>query len=66
MREHNRQVKPGTVQVRIIHGPLPSKNPGLNPIEPHWRHGTRAVVEPARLLSPEDVRDRVGASYVCS
>ncbi len=65
IREHNRQVKQDKAQVRIINCPLPSKSPWLNPIEPHWRHGKRAVVEPARLLSGQEVRDRVCAYYGC-
>ena len=66
IRAHNRQVKQGTAQVRILNCPLPSKSPWLNPIEPHWRHGKRAVVEPARLLSAQEVRDRVCAYYGCA
>lgn len=65
IREHNRQVKQGTAAVRIINCPLPSKRPWLNPIEPHWRHGKRALAEPARLLSAQEVRDRACAYYGC-
>jgi DDE superfamily endonuclease len=64
--EHNRQVKQGQAQVRSVTCPLPSKSPWLNPIEPHWRHGKRAVVEPARLLSANELRDRVCAYYGCA
>ena len=65
IRAHNRPVKHGRAPVRIMNCPLPSKSPWLNPIEPHWRHGKRAVMEPARLLSGQEVRDRVCASYGC-
>jgi DDE superfamily endonuclease len=51
IREHNRQVKQDGRGVRIITCPLPVKAPWLNPIEPKWVHGKRAVVEPARLPS---------------
>ena len=66
IRQHNRQVKQGTAQVRIINCPLPSKSPWLNPIEPHWRHGKRAVVEPARLLGAQELSDRVCAYFGCA
>jgi DDE superfamily endonuclease len=65
IRDHNRQVKQGTAAVRIVNCPLPSKSPWLNPIEPHWRHGKRAVVEPTRVLSADELRDRVCAYYGC-
>jgi DDE superfamily endonuclease len=44
---------------------LPSKSPWLNPIEPKWVHGKRAVVEPARVLSMTDLMQRVCAYYEC-
>ena len=58
IRAHHRQVKQGRAQVRIVNCPVPSKSPWLNPIEPHWRHGKRAVVEPTRVLSADELRDR--------
>ena len=42
---HNRTVK-RTGGVRILVCRLPVKSPWLNPIEPRWLHGKRAVVEP--------------------
>jgi hypothetical protein len=48
--------------VRIVACQLPSKSPWLNPIEPKWAHGKRAVVEPERLLSRCEVEARVCAS----
>jgi hypothetical protein len=51
IRAHNRQVKQHGQGVRILPCYLPVKSPWLNPIEPKWVHGKRAIVEPARLLS---------------
>ncbi len=66
IRQHNRQVKAGGVGVRIVPGLLPSKRPWLNPIEPKWVHGKRAVLEPARVLTAEELADRVCAYYGCA
>jgi DDE superfamily endonuclease len=38
---------------------LPIKSPWLNPIEPHWVHGKRAIVAPARLLTAAEIMTRV-------
>jgi transposase len=65
LRQHNQQVKQGTVGVRIIVCQLPSKSPWLNPIEPKWVHGKRAVSEPDRLLSAAELEARVYAYYDC-
>ncbi|MGH2514766.1 MAG: transposase [Ktedonobacterales bacterium] len=65
LREHNRQVKREGQGVRILVCCLPSKSPWLNPIEPKWVHGKRAVVEPARLLTAAEVAERVCAYYAC-
>ena len=62
-RQHNQQVKQGTEGVRIVVCPLPSKSPWLNPIEPKWVHGKRAVAEPDRLLSAAELEARVYAYY---
>jgi hypothetical protein len=56
---HNRAVKAGEAAVRIVVCPLPIKSPWLNPIEPKWTHGKRRVVEPARLLTMEELETRV-------
>ena len=37
----------------------------LNPIEPKWVHGKRAVSEPDRLLSADELEARVYAYYGC-
>jgi len=66
IRAHNRQVKQTGQGVRILPCSLPVKSPWLNPIEPMWVHGKRAIVEPARLLSAQEVADRACAYYGCS
>jgi len=65
VRQHNQQVKQGAAGVRIVLCPLPSKSPWLNPIEPKWVHGKRAVSEPDRLLSAAELTARVYAYYNC-
>lgn len=65
IRQHNQQVKQGAEGVRIVVCPLPSKSPWLNPIEPKWVHGKRAVSEPDRLLSAAELEARVYAYYEC-
>jgi len=59
---HNRRVKAGEAAVRIVACPLPAKSPWLNPIEPKWMHGKRRVVEPARLLTTDELEERVYAA----
>ena len=66
IRAHNRQVKQQGWGVRILPCYLPVKSPWLNPIEPKWVHGKRAIVEPARLLSAHEVADRVCAHFACA
>ena len=65
IREHNRAVKRGEATVRIVVALLPSKSPWLNPIEPKWVHGKRWIVEPARLLTVEEIAARVCACFGC-
>ena len=64
IKVHNRQAK-AEGGVRIVVCGLPVKAPWLNPIEPKWAHGKRAIVEPDRLLSAQEVKDRVLAYYDC-
>ena len=66
IRTHNQQVKRQGKGVRILVCYLPSKSPWLNPIEPKWLHGKRAIVEPARVLSALEVADRVCARFECT
>jgi len=52
--------------VRILPCFLPTKSPWLNPIEPKWVHGKRAVVEPDGLLSAQQLAERVCSHFGCS
>jgi transposase len=62
--EHNRRVnREGGCKIVVCS--LPVKAPWLNPIEPKWRHGKRAMVEPQRKLTVEEVRQRVYEHYRC-
>jgi transposase len=62
---HNRAVKREKKGVRIIGCLLPSKSPWLNPIEPKWVHGKRRIVEPARLLTADELAARVCDCFGC-
>ena len=64
--QHNREVRQTGKGVRIVPCYLPIKSPWLNRIEPHWVHGKRHVVEPARLLTAQELADRVCAHFGCS
>ena len=64
IQENNRQVK-REGGVRILACQLPLKSPWLNPIEPKWLHGKRAICEPNGTLTPEDVVERMHAYYDC-
>jgi hypothetical protein len=64
LKSHNRQVK-HQGGCRLIVCRLPSKSPWLNPIEPKWLHGKRAVVEPERTLSLAELRQRICDYYHC-
>jgi DDE superfamily endonuclease len=66
VRAHNHQVKRRGHGVRLLVCCLPVKSPWLNPIEPKWVHGKRAIVEPTRLLTAQEVAERVCASFDCS
>ena len=63
--QHNRAVKQERKGVRIVSYFLPIKSPWLNPIEPKWRHGKRWMVEPTRLLTADEIAERVCACYGC-
>jgi transposase len=63
---HNRRVKEERKGVRILSCCLPVKSPWLNPIEPKWLHGKRWIVEPARLLTADEIAERVCACYGCT
>ena len=67
--EHNQTVlqeaQTGKAGVRIIPCWLPTKSPWLNRIEPKWVHGKRAIIEPARLLTAQELRQRVCDYFGC-
>ncbi len=65
IREHNRRVKKAGEGVRLLVCLLPVKSPWLNPIEPKWMHGKRKVAEPGRVLSAQELADRVCAVFGC-
>ena len=64
IKGHNRKAKPegGT---RIIVMRLPIKSPWLNPIEPYWVHGKRAIVEPESKLTANELISRVCDYFGC-
>ena len=61
---HNRRVKRDG-GCRLLVCRLPSKSPWLNPIEPKWMHGKRAVVEPDRKLTAGELQRRLCDHYRC-
>lgn len=65
IRTHNREVKRQGPGVRIVPCYLPIKSPWLNRIEPHWVHAKSDVVEPARLLTAQELEERVCAHFGC-
>jgi transposase len=65
IRRDNRAVRTAGSGVRIVVCPLPSKSPWLNPIEAQWVHGKRRIIEPARLLTAEEIAERVCTTFGC-
>src|SRR5918993_382304 len=65
VRRHNREVKRTGHGCRLLICRLPSRSPWLNPIEPKWVHGKRAVVEPARKLTAAELKQRLCHHYRC-
>lgn len=62
--QHNRHVKLDG-GVRLIVCLLPTKSPWLNPIEPTWLHGKRAIAEADATPTIAIVIERVCAHYGC-
>ncbi len=60
LKAHNQRVK-REGGCRLIVWQLPSKRPWLNPIEPRWVHGQRAIMEPTRLLAAQEFIERICA-----
>ncbi len=65
LRTHNQQVKRRGQGVRIVASLLPAQSPWLNRIEPKGVHGKRAVSEPARMLSTDELEAGVCAYSSC-
>ena len=65
IRDHNRRAKRDGGCRLLVCRP-PSKSPWLNPIEPRWAHGKRAVVEPERKLAGRELQQRLCTHYRCS
>ncbi|WP_034341962.1 transposase, partial [Deinococcus misasensis] len=64
IKQYNREAK-ASGGVRILSGLLPKRSPWLNPIEPKWLHGKRAVIPAQGLLSAKELESRVCAYYAC-
>ena len=65
IKGHNHQAKQEGKGVRILPCPLPTKSPWLNPMEPHWVHAKRKVVEADGLLSADQLAGRVCDQFGC-
>lgn len=65
IRHHNRQVKQAGRGVRLIVCRLPVKSPWLNAIEPKWIHAKRAIVEPQRKLTVQELKTRICEYFDC-
>ena len=65
IENHNQTLKREKKGIRILVSPLPVKSPWLNPIEPKWAHGKRRLVEPDRVLSPQELMTRVYQAFNC-
>jgi transposase len=63
IKAHNRHVKAAGSGCRLLVCRLPSRSPWLNAIEPRWAHGKRAVAEPERKLTAEELKQRLGTYY---
>jgi transposase len=64
IKAHNRRAKQAG-GVPIVACSLPVKSPWLNAIEPKWAHGKKAIAEPERKLTAQEVKCRVCVYYRC-
>jgi hypothetical protein len=64
VRAHNQQATPHG-GVHLLTWCLPIKSPRLNPREPHWVQGRRAIVEPTGLLTAAEIITRVYKYFGC-
>lgn len=60
--EHNRTVKEDG-GVEIVPCPLPVKSPWLNNIETRWGPAKRAILEPDRILTGQEILTRVSEHF---
>ncbi len=65
VERHNRRVRRAKAGCRIRVCGRPVKAPWRNAIEPKWVHGKRAIVEPGRKLTADEVRQRACDDYGC-
>ena len=65
IKAHNAAVKQSGQGVRLLICRLPVKSPWLNAIEPKWVHGKRAIVEPARKLTAQELKVRICQYFDC-
>jgi transposase len=65
IKTHNAQVKQSKKGIRLIVCQLPVKSPWLNAIEPKWVHGKRAIVEPERKLTAQELKTRICDYFDC-
>lgn len=64
VRNHNQHVKQ-TGGLRLILCLLPVKSPWLNAIEAKWVHAKRAIVEPTKVLTADEIKQRVCDYFDC-
>ncbi|MBA4062603.1 MAG: hypothetical protein C0501_02630 [Isosphaera sp.] len=64
-RHLGRRVRRARTGCRIRACGRPVEAPRPNPVEPKWQHGRRAVVEPDRKLTPDELRPRVCDDFKC-
>jgi hypothetical protein len=65
IKVHNATVKQTGKGVRLILCRLPVKSPWLNAIKPNWVHGKRAIVEPGRTLTAQELKVRICQYFDC-
>lgn len=65
VKAHNATVKQTEQGVRLLICRLPVKSPWLNAIEPKWVHGKRAIVEPQRKLTAQELKVRIWQYFDC-
>jgi transposase len=64
VRQHNEHARRGG-GVKVVICELPVASPWLNNIEPCWTHAKRAVMEPDRKLTAQEIASRVCDHFGC-